>query len=127
MLCKAAYVRPNPRASDAGAGAWVWHDGSSLDIADRQADAPVPPLIFYWEPPPGTTCFYNVRELKTQHAKQFALAGSPGAIYAGELERLRAALRWPADAPPDSRFCQDGFQIILPTFFHTLTELSRRG
>ena len=37
--------------------------------------------------------------------------------------RLRDALRWPSDVPPDDRFCQEGYQFILPSFFHTLTEL----
>ena len=124
MLCKAAFVRPNPKAGEAGESAWTWHDGSPLDPARRAASTAPPPLLFDWEPPAGAVCFYKVPELKKPHAKLFALPGSPGVIYAHELERLRGALRWPSDAPPDPRLCQDGYQVIIPAFFHTLSELA---
>ena len=104
---------------------WVWHDGSPLDPVQRKVGAPLPPLLFDWEPPAGVVQFYKVKPLKSAFAKSFASAGSPGEIYAEELERMRAALRWPEGTPPDARFCVGGYHKFLPAFFHTLTELAR--
>ncbi len=126
VLAKVAFVRPNPAAGTAG-GRWseyVWHDGTPLDPLYREAGTQPPPLLFDWEPPEDATPFYKVRALKQPFAKCFAAPGSPGVIYAAELERLRDALRWPEGTPADPRLSTGGYYTFLPAFFHTLSELA---
>ena len=131
ILAKSAFVR---RVASPPAGArllerYVWHDGTPLDPAQRSLAAPPPPLLpeCTFEEPEGCLAFYKVKELKLPWAKTFAEDGSPGVIYRAELERLRDALAWPADAPVDPRLCEDGHHVLLPAFFRTLSELWQRG
>lgn len=131
ILAKIAFVRPVPPTAARGPGrwsAWTWHDGSPLDPLVRDADAPIPPLLpDAFADPEGCVRFYNVPELKRAFAKSFAAEGSPGAIYAGTLEELRQAMRWPDGAPRDPRLCSpEGYHRFLPAFFYTLVELRRR-
>ena len=131
ILAKSAFVRPAPGApADAPLlERWVWHDGSPLDPTKRSSSSPKPPLLpeHTFDAPDGCTAFYKVPELKKAHARGFTDAASPGAIYSDELQRMRETLAWPAGAPVEPRLCEDGHQLLIPAFFHTLCELARSG
>jgi len=106
IIAKVAFVRCVPPAEQKGGrwAEWSWHDGSPLDPALRTDDMPPPPLLpDAFSEPDGCRKFYHVKELKKAFAKSFTQDGSPGVVYRAEYERLLAALKWPADAPVDSR------------------------
>ena len=124
ILAKSAFVRPAPGMPEDTPllERWLWHDGSPLDPAKRTSSSPKPPLLpeRTFDAPDGCTAFYKVKALKKAHAKGFTDAASPGAIYSDELERMRETLAWPAGAPVEPRLCEDGHQLLIPAFFHTL-------
>eukprot|EP00657_Telonema_sp_P-1_P009660 TRINITY_DN3901_c0_g1_i1.p1 TRINITY_DN3901_c0_g1~~TRINITY_DN3901_c0_g1_i1.p1 ORF type:complete len:308 (+),score=63.24 TRINITY_DN3901_c0_g1_i1:64-987(+) len=65
--------------------------------------------------------FKEVRKCFTEH-------GNPGQGYRHLHQQMKQALEWPADTHPDPRLCHDGKRhFIVPAFFHTISELSRRG
>ena len=127
ILAKSAFCRATGPLGVNGAcdvTPTAWHDGTPM------ADLPPapPPLRPEWtfDTPPGAAAFYKQPALKRGHAKQFADAGSPGAVYAAERERCRVALRW-AHAPHPALSSEEGTGTLLPAFYRTLDSLHRSG
>ena len=98
MLAKSAYVRSANSADDPRAATGIhalrWHDGSPLDLSERDASAPPPPLLTAWEWPHGCVPYYTVPFLK-RRAKEFTSAGSPGEIYRDQRDAIEEAMRLP--------------------------------
>lgn len=68
IICKVAFVRPRSEATGEQID-YEWHDGSSFNVAERNPDAPPPPLLEDFKWPEGCTPFYRVESLKAKYAK----------------------------------------------------------
>jgi len=127
ILAKSAFCRATGPLGKNGAcdiTPTAWHDGTPM----AESPPAPPPLQPGWtfDTPPGAAAFYKQPALKRAHAKKFADAGSPGAVYAAQRERCRAALRW-AHAPHPALSSEDGAGTLLPAFYRTLDCLHRSG
>lgn len=129
-LAKCAFCKADGPLGKNGATATtptVWHDGTPIG---ELPSAP-PPLKPEWtfDTPAGVAAFYKQPALKRKHLKTFCDAGSPGAIYAAERARCRAALGWPHAPHPALSMEEDGgaVGVLLPAFYQTLDGLRRSG
>ena len=129
-LAKCAFCKADGPLGKNGATATtptVWHDGTPIG---ELPTAP-PPLKPEWtfDTPAGVAAFYKQPALKRKHLKTFCDAGSPGAIYAAERARCRAALGWPHAPHPALSMEEDGgaVGVLLPAFYQTLDGLRRSG
>ena len=107
ILAKSAFCRATGPLGKNGAcdiTPTAWHDGTPM----AESPPAPPPLQPGWtfDTPPGAAAFYKQPALKRAHAKKFADAGSPGAVYAAQRERCRAAQDHPRVAArrPIGRF-----------------------
>lgn len=101
-----------------------WHDGSSIDPADRPPGSSPPPLLKDFE-------FVDERYFKTfrRHpswpSAKFTEPGMPGEMYRPVFEEMAKRLEWKHD--PHPALVEDGHHFLVPAFFHTLRELARQG
>lgn len=111
ILAKAAFLSED-KAS--------WHDGSPLDLAQR--DSTMPPLRTSFDVK-GLRCYEANRGNASWPSSRFTECG-PGRVYRPLFEELKEELRWKHEEDP--RLAPEGHHFLLPAFFHTLKELAER-
>merc|ERR1740123_1473583 len=119
VIAKAAIVKEGPSGD-------VWHDGSPLDPALRPEGCEPPPLSSDFQLPAGHERYFKrFRRHKDWPASRFTEPGMPGQIYRPLFEQMQTLLRWGHE--PNSELAPHGHHFLLPSFFHALQELHRRG
>lgn len=119
VIAKAAIVK-------SGLSGDVWHDGSALDPSLRPEGSEPPPLLSDFHLPEGHTPYFKTyRRHKDWPAFRFTEPGMPGEIYRPIFEKMQALLKWPHE--PNKELAPHGHHLLLPSFFHTIRELQRRG
>ena len=94
-----------------------WHDGSPLELTDR--DSTMPPLRTCFDVK-GLRCYEANRGNALWPSKRFTECG-PGRVYRPLFKELKEELRWKHEE--DSRLAPEGHHFLLPAFFHTLKAL----
>jgi hypothetical protein len=115
IVAKAAFVTNQMPSSPTKAAFYnyTWHDGSPFGTH-------APALITRWRAePPSSKPYFRVFR---QKSRRFCDPGQPGHAYISIFNKLKQQL----STKPNPIFSPNGYHFLLPAFFHTLVELTKK-